>query len=188
MDERLEEWQQTVEALDRRLVSTFTELSCWLHAPAEHFDRRPGPERWSMHEVLEHVVLADRYLLVIVRKLQSISERRLARGLPYPAHAPDLERLAVLLDHRHRWTHPAHMTPTGTLARGAIGTQLTADRNELRSILASLPPGAGTLHRIRMSVVPGNDRLDLYQYIALISLHAERHLAQLERNRRELTP
>ena len=37
----------------------------------------------------------------------------------------------------------------------------------------------GALHTVRMSVV--GERLDLYQFLALVDLHLERHLAQLER-------
>jgi hypothetical protein len=37
-----------------------------------------------------------------------------------------------------------------------------------------------------MSVVEGDDRLDLYQFVAVIALHAERHARQMQRNADEL--
>jgi hypothetical protein len=44
-----------------------------------------------------------------------------------------------------------------------------------------MPGGQGSLHRIRMSVVGDDDRLDLYQFLAVLALHLERHAAQARR-------
>ena len=69
-----------------------------------------------------------------------------------------------------------------------LGARLREDLGRLTRPLRELPPGAGSLHRIRMSVAeradPGLARLDLYGYLELVRVHAERHGAQLMRLRR----
>ena len=73
------------------------------------------------------------------------------------------------------------MQPQGVLATQRIQEGLQGDLESCRRELQALPPGAGTLHRIKMSVVGPEAMLDLYQYLEVIALHGERHLAQLKR-------
>ena len=79
------------------------------------------------------------------------------------------------------------MTPTGSVSPAAVARRLHDDAVQVAALLSSIPPGAGTLHRIRISVLPeGEDRLDLDQMLDFLGRHAERHLRQIDRNRSAL--
>ena len=177
-------WRAATTALSARIERAFGDLRAWLAARADALDYRPEPGTWTAREVLEHVALADRFLLVLARKLHAKSARRAARGDSWPVHPPRFDHLTALASREYPWPHPEHMTPGGKATPAELCTALASDCEAARALVASLAEGQGTLHTIRMSAVREDDRLDLYQYIHVIALHAERHLAQLERNRR----
>lgn len=178
-----EPWAAAIAALAAELERTFGALIERCRADATALSRRSdsastsGP--WSGLEVLEHVALTDRFLLLLADKIADRCRRRLARGLPWPTSVARFELLLPLTDRAFTWTAPAHMRPTGGVTPTACGEALARDLGRCRALLAEFPAGEGTLHRIRMSVV--DERLDLYQYLALVALHARRHLGQLER-------
>lgn len=182
------EWTQAVQWIEHRLERVFASLKrelesleqgrAWkLPATAE---TEPAP--WTPWEIAEHVTLANRYLLILVQKIATKSERRLAqipndeRASPDPPSTTPLERLGR---RDFAWAHPEHMTPTGTMPSAAVCAQLDEDLARARAFLVQMPRGEGSLHTIRMSVLGGDNRLDLYGYLTLIAVHAERHLAQL---------
>lgn len=74
------------------------------------------------------------------------------------------------------------MVPTGDVEPADAARTLGEDLARATALLDEFPRGEGTLHRIRMSMVDGDDdRLDLYQYLEIVRLHAARHVAQVER-------
>ncbi|MEM7306230.1 MAG: DinB family protein [Planctomycetota bacterium] len=171
--------------LAERCRSTFGRLVRLASEPQARLAAVPPDGGWSPAEVLEHVALADRFLLLLVDKLAERTRRRLARGLPWPDAPPGLEDVARAAASPRRWPHPEHMTPTGTRSPAESAGQLARDAERALAPLQAWPEGQGTLHRIRMSRVGeetgGDGRLDLYQYVELIVRHAERHARQIER-------
>jgi hypothetical protein len=97
-----------------------------------------------------------------------------------------LEGLRAVSDPSLRWAHPEHMTPSGRVTREELRARLAEQAAECARLLRELPSGEGHLHRIRMSVLPGENRLDLYQYLAFLALHSARHREQMQRNARAL--
>ncbi len=152
---------------------------------------RPNPLRlrqapvnggWSALEVLEHVALTDRFLLMLADKIARKSLARAARGAAWPASRPSFAHLEHIAGRELEWRAPEHMRPTGALELGTIARTLESDRAQAIALLEQCPDGLGTLHRIRMSVVGGeDDRLELYQYLDVLRLHAERHARQIDR-------
>ena len=175
-------WNDFVRELGRRLERAFHALDIALGSGAEWLDHRPADGAWTAREVAEHVALCDRFLLILVRKIAAKSAKRAAAGRAPPSSPPQVEHLEALGASELDWPHPEHMTPTGALSVPAVREQLVADLAACRAVLAEMPDGAGALHRIRMSAVPGDDRLDLYQFLAVIAVHAERHARQMRRN------
>jgi hypothetical protein len=172
------------DELDRGLADAIEAHARWLSEPAALLEHRPAPAAWTAREVVEHVALANRYLAILAEKIAAKSAQRAARGEPYPRHAPDLERLRALSALPAHWAHPAHMTPGGTRALAEIAAELAAQRAQLARLTAGARGGEGTLHAIRISVVPGDARLDLYALLEFVRLHMARHLRQLDANRR----
>lgn len=178
-------WRAVTAELAARARLAFGQLDGFLAGElrGSELDHRPTPNSWSAREVLEHVHLTDRSLLRLVDKLGETSVRRAERGDPWPTAAPDLESIEAIAAREFRWPHPEHMSPTGTHPMPELGQLLTTDLARVLDWLERLPAGEGTLHRIRMSVVPRDeDRLHLYEYVLVLVLHAERHVGQIKRN------
>ncbi|MCE9593430.1 MAG: DinB family protein [Planctomycetes bacterium] len=175
-------WSESVTALRGRLDAEFAGLSAWLEVDEELWSLAPGPERWSAAEIVEHVALANHFLSLLARKIAEKSRARAKRGERAPDEPSELRHLDALAGRDFRWRHPEHMTPTGTPSRSELRERLTQQREQLLGLLDALPAGEGALHRIRISVVGDDDRLDLYQLLHFIALHLARHCAQLARN------
>ena len=174
-------WPLAIEQVDDHLMRVFEELVTFCDLPTERLQHRNDPAQWTGHEVLEHVHLANGFLLKLVTKIRHKAERRLSLDVPYPESAPEFEGLSHLVLREFSWAHPSHMEPRGELSGSRVKEGLRGDLKSCREQLHALPPGAGTLHRIKMSVVGPEAMLDLYQYLEVIALHGERHIEQLKR-------
>lgn len=173
-----------IAELARDVAAEFELLARWLDSPDELWTFRPTPDAWSVGEILEHVTLANHFLLILAHKLAETSKRRAERGDVVPSTPLALEGLRAVSDPSLRWAHPVHMTPTQSVTREELRARLTTQSAECARLLRELPSGEGHLHRIRMSVLPGENRLDLYQYLAFLALHSARHREQMQRNAR----
>jgi len=175
-------WPAFVGDLARRLDACFADVRERASASADRLAHRASERAWSNLEIAEHVVLVDRYLLILADKIAEKSRRRAARGEALIGAPPRLEALEKLASSAFEWHAPAHMIPTGALSSAEIDERLRAQHARCAELLASMPNGEGSLHHIRMSVVGGDDRLDLYQFLVVIALHMERHARAMRRN------
>ncbi|MBI5434313.1 MAG: DinB family protein [Planctomycetes bacterium] len=174
-------WPAFHAELRARLDREFAELAGSLAAPDDALRRRPEPDSWSALAVVEHVALTNHFLSLLAAKLVDKGLARSRRGEPTPTEPPSLAHLDTLAARAFRWQHPAHMTPTGSPDPAALRARLAEQHDRLAAWLDSLPHGAGSLHRIRISVVEGDDRLDFYQLLHFVLLHVARHRAQIAR-------
>jgi hypothetical protein len=173
--------RDAIADLLRRSDAAFDALLARAALDPVRLSSRPHAAAWSGAEVLEHVALMNRFVLVLVDKIAARTRARLARLEPWPTAPPDLERVARAALEPRAWPHPPHMAPAGGLTPAESARALARDRERCRAWLAEFPAGEGTLHRIRMSRVEGDDRLELYQFLELVVRHAERHAAQIDR-------
>jgi len=177
-----EEWPQAVERLRGGLGEALGALAAVGRGGGPGLHRRPPGGGWSAREVLEHVALTDHFLLILVEKIAERTRRRLERGDPWPDGPPRFEHLQHLASSERDWEAPGHMVPSGDVEPAEAARTLTEDLRRATALLDEFPRGEGTLHRIRMSMVGGDDdRLDLYQYLEIVRLHAARHVGQVER-------
>lgn len=179
--EQRADWRLASAALHTRIEAAFDALIVAAQAPSAELDKHPADGGWSAREVLEHVALTDHYLLILARKIADKSAQRVARGEPWPAHPPRFTHIAFLGEHATPWMNPEHMTPNKELAVAEIVRRLREHRSTCIELIDAAPEGEGSLHRIRMSMVQEDDKLDLYQFLALIAVHAERHYRQIQR-------
>lgn len=175
-----------IRELAASLAGRFDELASWLAVPDPLWSTRPGPGVWSVGEVVEHLVLMQGFVLLLVDKIGARCLSRRECGGTRPAAACDLALLQALGSADLRWPHPEHMTPTGCARRADLAAELAQQRRRSLAWLERLPQGEGALHAIRMSVV--GRKLDLYGYLHLVDVHIARHLRQMERNRDRLSP
>ena len=178
-------WSAALAAERARLERGARALEAWLDTPEPVWSTRPAPQAWSVAEVLEHVTLTQHFLLLLIEKLSSRGMARAARG-EVPPPPGDHAALDALASRDFRWERPEHMAPTSSATRAQLAERLADQTRRARAVLELVPDGQGALADARMGTIDA--RLDAYGFLHLYVLHAERHLEQLERNARALTP
>ena len=170
-----ESWPDACARLASRLARAFEGIDRRLR-------RRPPAARgegWSAEEIAEHVVLANHFLLLLAGKIAAKGVARRDRGIPLPREASGFEHLERLAARDFAWETPEHMRPTRSVTASETAAILSEQRRRALRLLARTRDGAGALHSISMSVAGA--RLDLYQLLAFVALHMERHARQMDR-------
>lgn len=169
-----------------RISAAEKSLLPWFDEPADLLDFRPGSDRWTAAEILEHIVLTSRFLLVLIRKAKTKALRNTQnRSLEevwsdYQLVTPELDEVGLWKS--FPWIRPDHMEPTGELPLLEVKRVFLDQMKECREILEEIKAGEGALYKTTMTV-NGIGKLDVYQYMVFLCLHALRHVTQLEANR-----
>lgn len=135
---------------------------------------KPAPDRWSIAEVAEHIVLADERLFgVITQKVMGApTDAKLLAQVPHD----DARLRTMVTDRSKKVQAPEFLKPTGRFptmesvqaafgeSRGKILTYAQTTQDDLR--------GHAAPHPLLKA-------LDGYQWLLLLSAHCERHTAQI---------
>jgi DinB family protein len=169
----------TIVAVSGAVDETFTRLDTLCAKPAPYLHHRPAyPTAWTVAEHLEHVSLANHFLLLTIGKGTATALRR-ARTQPLPSGESDLARLAPVADPgAFPWEPPGHMIPTGTKPVAEVRALLGAQHGECLGLLLRMAAGEGRLCSFRMSVYHLG-LLDMYQWLYFLAQHGSWHLAFL---------
>lgn len=178
---------KTVAQVRRTLRDVASDVEPWFDV-AEDLQRfRPATGGWTISEVLEHITLTNHFLLLTCEKYRAIALQRAGRGDRPPDGESDLDRMAVIGERSSFvWKRPEHMVPKGGRPVAHFRTVLQAQWSECHAVLDSLAGGEGALCAITMSV-NALGKIDLYQWIYFLALHARRHVQQMEAIRREFS-
>jgi len=174
---------EIITTLRHTLSETFGALASWPGKDERLRAYRPGPGEWCINEVLEHVALANRYLMLLIDKgkikaLNKADPGRIADALKgYRLTWDRLEQIGE--NGSFEWECPAHMVPAGFVPAEDTRLELDAQRGTLIDDLADLRNGEGVLHKTHMSV-NRLEKLDVYQYIYFLLQHCRRHIGQME--------
>jgi hypothetical protein len=180
--------QNTLSRIRYELYDVRNLLSQWFHESDDVLNYQPEDGGWSVNQVLEHIVLTSHYLLLLIDKASEKSLERARKKTidvnweTYTLTPPGLEEIGV-----HRsflWGHPDHMEPKGEVELVAIKDRMMSQLNQCETHLDLLKNGEGVLCYTMMSV-NGIGKLDVYQYIYFLVLHAKRHVTQMEKNKEE---
>ncbi|OHD62766.1 MAG: hypothetical protein A2176_14805 [Spirochaetes bacterium RBG_13_51_14] len=172
-----------ISRLRDELDRTFTTLNAWLAEDVSVRKFRSRPDEWSIEEILEHVTLANHYLLILIEKarkkaLKNPDPSRIKYELEgYRLTSPRLEEIGV--NNSFPWNCPRHMMPTGKKTPDRMQAEMATQETRLRESLSMMQNGEGVLCRTAMSV-HSLGRLDVYQYIYFLLMHAQRHIQQME--------
>jgi hypothetical protein len=173
----------TISKINRELISAFAMLDSW-------FDRDEGilqnknTGRWSIADTLEHVMLTNHYLLILIEKgskkaLRAALEKDLTAMLAdYRLDSAALEQVGE--PGVFHWHRPEHMEPSGTRPLAEVRAELRQQLYRCLCQLDLLCHGQGIAYRMTMSVNQLG-KLDVYQYIYFLALHVKRHLSQMEK-------
>jgi hypothetical protein len=175
-------YRETIATVRVTLTSIFAEVDAWFDRSGDVRAFRPPDGGWTVDEVLEHVTLTNRYLLLVIRKSTGKALARAARGEPVVEGESDLRRLEPIgVRGSFRWPRPDHMVPAGGVSAEEVRSLMRDQVREGLDLLGRLGGGEGSLHRVRMSV-DDSGRLDVYQWLQFLTLHPHRHLAQMAAN------
>jgi hypothetical protein len=157
LDERLDRLRAAVEAI-----------------PANRRDEKPDPERWSVAEVLEH-------LIAIERGTTQVFIAHAGEGEPIgddfgSGSVLDTVDMGMLLDRSRKRVTAEARRPTGTLDAATGWAQLEEAR---RGLVEQIRRADGVSLEGVMHDHPVGRRLNLYQWVVFVGGHQARHEAQI---------
>ena len=137
---------------------------------------RPGPDRWSPVDIIEHLSLVEaRFSAVVGGKIADAMNAGL--GTEREAREPLPERIrTVLADRTGRRTAPEAAIPSGEMDEHAAWAAADNARAGFRAAVLSADGRAlsGVIHQH-----PFFGPLNVYQWVELIAAHEMRHVAQV---------
>lgn len=132
---------------------------------------KPAPDRWSVAEVLEHIVVVEEFLLDNTSK----------KVMQSPAGKADRDYksidklvLSAIPDRSHKAQAPEPMLPTGRWSPQETLDRFLKIRGRTVEFLESTPD-----LRDHVTDSPLGQPLDAYQWLLFISAHSERHTKQI---------
>ena len=181
-------FESYLQRIEVHLIGTHAKVFEWFHAKEEVLNFRPADQGWTIAEILEHIALTSHFLLKLIDKASNKALRNV-KGLSLEEALRnvdlDPEKMeAVGVHGSFAWIRPVHMEPEGKRSLEEIRNELTGQLRRCLDQLTLLKNGEGLLQMTTMSV---NDlgKLNVYEYIYFLSLHADRHLQQISGNKRE---
>jgi len=166
-----------------RLDQTRRELGLAVEAiPVTSRDLRPGPHRWSVAEIVEHLALVEvRYTTIVADSLVAV--RRLARPADGSARAPLPERVETLMANRSALRPaPEPFLPTG-VPFDTAWTRAGEARAAFRALLMGVDGLA--LHEAVYDH-PRFGALNAHQWVEFVAAHERRHIDQVRENAAQL--
>ena len=170
MNPRLEDVLNYLDA-ERSALREAVEL-----VPAELRDQQPGPDRWSVAEVFQHLVIIEKRIGISMAKWVADAK---AGGL-----GPEIETssvlksldLALIADRSRRRNAPEEVRPNRELDAASAWTALEQARVALR---ASVMPGDGLALGEVIQTHPVLGPINLYQWLLFVGAHETRHTSQV---------
>jgi uncharacterized damage-inducible protein DinB len=136
---------------------------------------KPGPDRWSVAEVAEHITVSESAILGLIQKQVMASpaapeKREQVKG-------KDEMLLQKVPDRSHKAQAPEFLRPTG---RWATEADLTKAFEESRKVTMDYVRTTSDELRDHFFDHPVFGTMDGYQWLLLLSSHSARHTAQIE--------
>ena len=156
-----------LHAASKRFQDSITGLS------EAQWNFKPGPDRWSIAECAEHIVLSEEFLRGMVTD----------KFLKSPPVSKDLKGndalvLKLIEDRSQKAQAPEPLRPGGKLATPADAlSQFRAARDRTIDYVEKTPD------ELRSHVMPFPkplEAIDAYQMILFIAAHSRRHTAQID--------
>jgi hypothetical protein len=141
---------------------------------------KAGPDRWSVAETVEHIVLSEQLLMAMGRKAAAVAP-------PQPdakvSTLKDEQVMAMLVDRSQKFQAPEQIRPSGKWPTlDAMAAEFRARRDSTIEFIQTTDVHARAIP-LRHPVL---GQLDLYQWTLLISGHSERHLLQIRETMADL--
>jgi uncharacterized damage-inducible protein DinB len=136
---------------------------------------KPGPGRWSVAEVAEHITVAEAAILGLIQK--QVITSAAAPEKREQVKGKDEMILQRMPDRSHKAQAPEFLRPTG---RWPTEADLTKAFEESRKATMDYVRTTNDDLRDHFFDHPVFGTMDGYQWLLLLSSHSERHTAQIE--------
>lgn len=161
------------------LAEIFQAMDRWFDLDQVERSYQPNSGRWTIDQVLEHVMLTNHFLMLTLEKQVRKAEKRARQNPEIVDTESDLSLLEVIGERRSfGWERPEHMEPTGENS-SVVRARLKEQLESCQSLLDRIADGVGSLVLTTMTV-NNLGKIDLYQWLYFIAQHARRHLDQLQ--------
>lgn len=131
---------------------------------------KPAPDRWSVAEVLEHIVVTEKFLLKNTQEVMQAPAGKADRDYK----SIDKLVLTAIADRTRRAEAPEPVQPTGRWSPDETLDQFLKIRDRTMEFMKSTP---GLRDHVADS--PLGQPLDAYQWLLFIPAHSERHTKQI---------
>jgi uncharacterized damage-inducible protein DinB len=170
MNPRLEEVLNYLDT-ERRELRAAVEL-----VPAELRDQQPGPDRWSVAQVLQHLVIIEKRIGMGMTKW--VADAKAAGVGPEVETSSVLKSLdvALIADRSRPRNAPEEVRPDGELDAASAWTALEQTRAALR---AGVMPGEDLALGEVVQPHPVLGPINLYQWLLFVGSHEVRHTGQV---------
>jgi DinB superfamily len=132
---------------------------------------KSAPDRWSVAEVLEHIALAEDFLLQnVTDKIMKAPAGAADRDIP----KIDAMVLAMIPDRSHKAQAPPPLVPTGRWTPAETLDHFLKSRAKTMEFMDSTPD-----LRAHVADSPLGQSLDAYEWLLFVAAHSERHTKQI---------
>jgi DinB superfamily len=180
--------ETVTNSIRNHLNQTTENINPWFDKPEDLRSYRPVNKGWTINEILEHIALTSYFLLKLIEKggnkaLKNAETMLLEEALKGYEFEDD-KLTEIGLHKSFVWIRPEHMEPKGKMSLEEVKNTINEQKDRCLIWLDKLKNGEGVLAKTTMTV-NGLGKIDVYQYIYFLSLHAQRHVSQMERNEEE---
>jgi hypothetical protein len=135
---------------------------------------KPGPDRWSVAEIMEHLAAAEDMLRGMVQE-QVMKTPAIPARDPAELKKIDDSVIAMVPDRSHKAQAPEPLKPTNR-----FGSPEEAEKHFLES-RATTEDYLKKTHDLRAHAVdsPLGMQMDGYEWVLLVAAHSERHTKQM---------
>jgi hypothetical protein len=160
---------EDLDATRARLVGAVERLTAEQHA------FRPTPERWSVAEIIEHLSIVEGRVARVVGKMLGKLEASDARAVGSPFGPVSVSEF-VERSRTEKYKAPDEIRPKGAPLADSLA-HLRDSRAALRGLRERVERVDGARAHFPHPVW---GPLDLYQWLAFVGAHEQRHLDQIE--------
>lgn len=177
-----------IQDIRKHLKLSFDEVDKWFDKDNKTLNFKPSNGGWTVQQILEHIYLTNFYLLILIEKGSKKAMRNylhLDLNLEIKNYRFNQEKFEKVGEYgAFEWIRPEHMEPKGKLNLTEVRSLITQQYHQCLSYLDLMKNGEGLLCKMIMTV---NElgKINGYEYIYFLSLHARRHLTQMKNNELE---
>ena len=163
------------ELVEMYYADSHTILKAVYGLSEDQWNFKSSPDRWSIAEVLEHIVLADTWGLETMKK--EGADREMSADAVAAAEEQEAGLVATLKDRSQKFEAPPPFQPTGSFGGPkALVAAFEKDRAAIGSYLEAVDFDM----RARYATHPILGEMDMHGWAVFLLEHGNRHLQQIE--------